>query len=118
MNLTDFVALLVVDFDAIVALAGLMAVGIVATVQTLKVLQVATTVRQIALVAYGVAVAQLVVSLLGYFFPTYIPIGLFVWGSVIALAVAVNGYQYGSPIIERLFPGANLSMDSLSDDDS
>lgn len=116
MNLTEFVALLSVDFDAIVALAGLMAVGIVAVVQTLKVLQIAVDIRAIAYTALSVAVAQFVLVLLGYFFPTFVTLGLFIWGSVLAVAVAVNGYKYASPIIERLFPGAELSTERLSDD--
>ncbi len=115
MNLTEFVALLAVDFDAVLTLAGLMAVGIFAVVQTLKVLQIATTAQQVAIVALSTGGTLLVLVILGYFFQDFITIGLVIYGAVLALAVAVNGYKYAfKPITGWLFPDAEVSTESLS----
>lgn len=115
MNLSEFVSLLALDWDAVLALAGIMAAGIFAGVQMMKVLQVAKDAKAVAYVVFGIAGVEAVLVILGYFFPVFMPLGLFVYGTLLAAAVAVNGYKYAfKPIIGRLFPEAEVSTEDLA----
>lgn len=115
MSLSEFVQLLAVDWDSVLALAGVMAVGIFSGVQMMKVLQVASDVKTVAYAVFGIATVEAALVILGYFFPVFIPLGLFIYGTLIAAAVAVNGYKYAfKPIIGRLFPEAEVSSEDLA----
>ena len=115
MSLAELVASLQVDGDAVVALAGAMALGIFALTQALKVLGVLTdpvVTGRIALVIGGAEGALVVAA---YFFPAFVPVGMIVYATVLAVSAAANGYQYlAKPFLSRLFPGASFSSEDLS----
>lgn len=115
MSLADFVGLLQVDFDAVAALAAVMAAGVLAFVQALKVFGVLKTAEGTGRAALIIAVVEGLLVVAGFFFPAFIPVGLIVYGTAIAVSAAGLGYQYlAKPILTRLFPDIALSSDELS----
>jgi hypothetical protein len=115
MDLGSFVAQLSVDFDAVTALAGVMAVGVFAFVQALKVFGILTEPTWTGRAALIVAAVEGALVVLGYFFPAFIPVGLIIYGTAIAVSAAGLGYQYlAKPIIGALFPSAAIASDELN----
>lgn len=115
MDFGEFVAQLSLDWDAVLTLAGFLAVGIFGTIQTLKVLRVVKDQRQAGIASLTVAglLGSLVVG--GYFFPAFLPVGLAVYGIVLATDAAALGYKYlAKPVVTRLFPKAEVSVSDLS----
>lgn len=115
MDFAEFVAQLSLDWEAVITLAGFLAVGIFGTIQTLKVLHVVKDESQAgraALVVSGL-LGALVVG--GYFFPAFMPIGLAMYGIVLATDAAALGYKYlAKPVVTRLFPKAEISTSDLN----
>lgn len=115
MDFAEFVAQLSLDWDSVVTLAGFLAVGIFGTIQTLKVLRVVKDESQTGRAALVVSAVLGTLVIGGYFFPAFLPIGLALYGIVLATDAAALGYKYlAKPTIGRLFPKAELSTDDLT----
>lgn len=112
MSLADFAAQLQLDVDSILMIATFIVPGIVGTVQTLKVLQV-TSNTQMVVLGVGGFLGALVMA--GYFFPSFLPIGLVIYSLILATDSAVLGWKYlGQPVLSKLFPGAELTTSELA----
>jgi hypothetical protein len=115
MDFAEFVSMLEANWDAVITLAGILAVGVALTVQTLKVTIPAITEARVGYVALGTAAVLGVLVTAGYFFPEFVPVGMAIYGIVLAADFAALGYKYlAKPILGRVFPKAEITTSDLS----
>lgn len=116
MNFDEFVKLLALNIDTVLALAAFMALGVGAIVQALKVFRVITTEEWAGRAAMITAGVEGVLVVLGYVFPAFVPFGLIVYGTALSAASAGLGYKYvAKPGLEKLF-GNLFSVSDLNNE--
>jgi hypothetical protein len=115
MDFAEFVSMLEANWDAVIQLAGILAVGVALTVQTLKVTVPAINEARVGYVALGTAAVLGALVTAGYFFPQFVPVGMAIYGIVLAADFAALGYKYlAKPILSRVFPKAEITTNDLS----
>ena len=115
MDFAEFVSMLEANWDAVITLAGILAVGVALTVQTLKVTVPAINEQRVGYVALGTAAILGGLVTAGYFFPEFVVVGMAVYSIVLAADFAALGYKYlAKPVLGRVFPKAEISVDDLS----
>ena len=115
MDFAEFVSLLEANWESVLTLAGILAVGVALTVQTLKVTIPAITESSVGYVALGTAAVLGVLVTAGYFFPEFIAVGMAIYGIILAADFAALGYKYlAKPILGAVFPKAEITVDDLS----
>ena len=118
MGLAEFVASLQINSEAVLALAGFLALGVFAVTQAVKVVGIAQDAVAAGRVALGVAGFLGTLTIVGYLFPAFLPMGLIVYSTLIAISAAANGYQYlVKPLASRLFPGIAVSSVDLNEEE-